>query len=190
MVSSLLEWLDFSVGTAALLVGLLLLATVVQSYRAGLGTGVGLHPGGRHLLYVGAVLLTLPVAQSFVVDASGIRFERIVHDKSKVELDFASALATIKELQQKLDKALGTDSQIPPQASAPSCPEDTEAKSNIQWVIQLDGGARNTYAAARSQGLSRFDAVLAAQAHNANSQATIQRFGAVCTDAYIQALGG
>ena len=49
-----------------------------------------------------------------------------------------------------------------------------EAKTNIDWVIFRDSGARETFNGRIRQGDSAYDAVIYAQGHNSHAQQTIQ----------------
>lgn len=51
----------------------------------------------------------------------------------------------------------------------------SEAKINVDWVIDRDPGAKQRYASFRGQGQSPVDAVISAQAHNPHAQDTIRR---------------
>lgn len=51
----------------------------------------------------------------------------------------------------------------------------SEAKQNVDWVLVKDGPALNTYFSARRAGESPFEALLTAQGHNPNAQASIRR---------------
>jgi hypothetical protein len=57
--------------------------------------------------------------------------------------------------------------------SRPSGCNLAEAKINYAWVF-ADAGAKNRFFFSRSQGLSPFDAILAAQAHNSNAQQSLR----------------
>lgn len=50
-----------------------------------------------------------------------------------------------------------------------------EAKINIDWVLDKDVGARARYEKFRSDGQSAIQAIISAQAHNANAQNSIKR---------------
>ena len=57
--------------------------------------------------------------------------------------------------------------------SRPSGCNLAEAKINYVWVF-ADAGAKARFFSSRKQGLSPFDAILAAQAHNPNAQQTLR----------------
>ena len=63
-------------------------------------------------------------------------------------------------------------SQAGKNAKPSQCKQD-EAKANLDWVFS-DAGAKNSFAAARAQGLSPLDAVLQAQRHNARAQQSLR----------------
>lgn len=64
-----------------------------------------------------------------------------------------------------------------------------EARTNIAWVILEDREAKKRYDDARSDGKTKYEAVLEAQGHNERAQETIRRFGEERTTGYIGALG-
>lgn len=57
----------------------------------------------------------------------------------------------------------------------PGACDFAEAKTNIDWVMRVDGPALGTFRHYRNAGYSAVDAVVEAQGHNANAQKSIRR---------------
>jgi hypothetical protein len=79
-------------------------------------------------------------------------------------------------------------SNIKFETNTPPTVVSAEARNNIAWVFE-DAGAKQTYETAVSRGLSRYQAVLAAQGHNPSAQETVAAVGEAQTDELIKSLG-
>jgi hypothetical protein len=67
----------------------------------------------------------------------------------------------------------GERSPLPPGYAATGPCNEAEARTNIEWVLCRDGGARGTYDRARGAGQDRLSALLFSQRHNPNAQQSI-----------------
>ncbi len=97
--------------------------------------------------------------------------------------------AELKKLERKRNEALAAAEEAKRRAKADEDARFADARRNIQWVIQLDAGARKRYDEAR-EDMSKYEAVLEAQSHSEGAQSSIRTYGEARTTAYIEELGG
>lgn len=63
-----------------------------------------------------------------------------------------------------------------------------QARNNINWVFK-DAGAKRTYEMAVSHGLSKYQAILAAQGHDPSAQQTVAALGETRVEQFVNSLG-
>lgn len=192
------EILAFIVLVVGLLLGIALIATVVFRF---------VRTDHLDVYRIAVILLGMVLVYGSVWETVKLKAGDVVEfeAKRKVEDESAKRLQTILdqgkaienqnlEIKQLKDALAKVNVQPPTPPSIPSppakSPDDILAENNIRWVIQLDGGARRTYDRARQAGLSRFDAVVAAQAHNSGAATSIRSYGKERAEAFITQLGG
>jgi len=86
------------------------------------------------------------------------------------QADFSSLGRCSAQQEQEVSNCMA---DLNPGACGPAAQH--VAQTNIDWVLSGDAGAGGTFADARANGQAPFDAVLTAQAHNAEAQRTIRR---------------
>lgn len=131
-------------------------------------------------VFLGWLLLLPPLARAKSMDpvefcrselnkriAACVKAKDPYHDgRTLGQGDFTIFAQCRSEQQKSYDDCLA--------ASSPDiC--DREAKTNIDWVLFRDAGARASYERFRAQGQSPLDAVISAQAHNPRAQQSIRR---------------
>lgn len=161
----------------------------------------------RIIIFV-LVLISGAAFGAVVLDKSFTKSEEMARNAAVDTLAVSKTIASTKSATEstkgtKTPKA-AANPQVPAEAPPPKAESPTpapvppredwtdaqweEARVNIRWIFQ-DSGAKRTYDAARTRGLSKYAAVLAAQGHNANAQRSIAAYGEVRAEKFVASLG-